>query len=411
MNFLKKMGVVTALVMTFSATAWANSAYTVVNPNYSAGKVGTIASNNGMVNPNATGALDGAPAVHSFTDANGQPRVLVYKYSGAAPKAVIYNPTTTPWTQVGTVANLEGKDFANLYGVTTVGNFLYVIDYDKGKVVKINMANNAYSAGEVYTFQGTAGYDAHGMAITAVGNEIYGLFAEVKDPWGAADYLPSKVVKLNKDTLMPISMPAQVGKNAFTLKSFNNKLYIASLGGKQNSDAYNSGQSRIDIVNLANMSVTTPITAGQNLPYDLRDITFNSNGDAYILAGKYINTYATMQGVVYKTTAAGIAVGQIGALKEQFNTAGYCWALHYESAADRLWFAKGNQIDLRTGSTYNVVRNNMAAQTVLGGASYPNLNSLTLIGQGVTLQGYQDPAHAAGHATSKLMRKIKNDRK
>ena len=426
MKTYKKASLVAAMVVAMSTTAWGNAAYSVVDTNYSTGRIGTIASTTGTVNQNAAGPLNGAPAVHTFKDANGQTRVLAYNYSYSAvnPEAVVYNPATATWTSVKSIANLAGTDISNLYGVATIGNYLYAIDYESAKVVKINMTNDSYSVEPTqYTLPGTAGFEKHGVAITAVGNDLYALFTEVNDPWGNANYLTSKVVKLNKDTLAPVGNPVEVGKNAFTLKYYNNKLYVASLGGKQQSDAYNSGQSRINVVNLATMTVTTPFTAGVNIPYDFRDITIGSNGTAYILVGKYINNYATMQGQVYKTTATaidsgniGIPVQQQGATSNTFNTGGFCWALHYESSTDRLWFAKGNQVELHAGSSYNPIRTPMPAGTVLSPATYPNLNSITLFDQGVTLRGYQapgmslgQPSMTSGQANMKAAKKIKTE--
>ena len=408
MNMFRKAGIVAALAAMISTTAWANAAYSVVDAGYSQGMIGTITSTDGRVQQNAVNQLPGAPAVHAFTDANGQTRVLAYNYSYSAvkPELVVYNPATPAWTPIKSFDKFAGENITNLYGIATIGNFMYAIDYDKATITKINMANNAYDVQSTYKFSATAGYDPHGMAIVAVGNDLYALFAEVKDPWNTADYLPSKVVKLNKDTLMPVGMPVPVGKNAFTLKHYNNKLYVVSLGGKQLTDAYNNGQSKIDVINLANMSVRTAMVAGGAVPYDFRDIAIGNNGVAYILAGKYINNYGSMQGGVYKTTATALENGSAGQPFNFNNTSGFCWALHYENATDRLWIAKGNQIDLHQGSDYRLIRDNMYVKTILANGTYENLNSITLIGQGVTLQGYQDPRMASGQAKMRAIKRI-----
>ncbi|BBB91514.1 MAG TPA: hypothetical protein PKA28_15755 [Methylomusa anaerophila] len=411
MKLFKKVWIVLALVMAFATTAWANSAYTVVNSGYSQGKVGTITST-GSVTPSAVSTpLNGAPAVHSFTDANGQPRMLVYNYTAATgnPEVLIYNPATSPWTQVKSIADLAGANIVNLYGIATSGSYLYAVDYDTAKIVQINMAGDAYSVTATYTFPGTTGYEKHGVAIAAVGDYVYGLFTEVDDDYATnPNYLTSKVVKLNKSTLAAVGTAAQVGKNAFTLKSYNNKLYVAAVGGKQRDDGtYNSGESKLNVVNLADMTVATPFTSGTAIPYEFRDITLSTAGDAYLLVGRYTPGYATMTGKVYKTTATAIASGSLGTEKQSFNTAGYYWALLYETAADRLWFAQGNQVDLRIASTYTSIVS-LPAQTILGGSQYPNLNSVALIGQaGATLQGYQDPALPGVQSGLKAARKIK----
>jgi hypothetical protein len=411
MRFFNKVGLILALAMAFAATALANSAYSVVNPGYTQGKLGTINSA-GMVTSSVipgTGFLNGAPSIHSFTDANGQPRVLAYNYlygSSPDPEVVIYNPTTTPWTPVKTIPNLAGNDITNLYGIATLGSNLYAVDYDTAKIVKINMAGDAYTVSGIYTFPGTAGYDKHGMAIAAVGDYVYGLFSEVINPWTTATYLNSKVVKLNKDTLAPVGTPVEVGKNAFTLKHYNNKLYVASIGGKQKNDGTsNVGESKLNVVNLANMMVTTPFTAGPTIPYDFRDIAISNTGNAYILVGSYNSSY-NMNGRVYQTTVAGIDSGSIGAPLENLNNVpGYYWALLYDNAAGRLWFAKGNQIDLRNGANYAPVRLNMFASSILGNADYPNLNSVTVLGQAGTLQGYHDPGMAGALKARRLQNK------
>jgi hypothetical protein len=410
MRFFNKVGLILALAMAFAATALANSAYSVVNPGYTQGRLGTINSA-GVVTSNVLPggiALNGAPAVHSFTDANGQPRVLAYNYlygTSPKPEVVIYNPTTTPWTPVKTIDNFADANITNLYGIATLGSNLYAVDYDTAKIVKINMAGDTYVVTGVYTFTGTAGYDKHGMAIAAVGDYVYGLFAEVTDPWGAANYLNSKVVKLNKDTLAPVGNPVDVGKNAFTLKHYNNKLYVASIGGKQKNDGTsNIGQSKLNVVNLTNMMVTTPFIAGTAIPYDFRDIAISNTGNAYILVGSYNSSY-NMNGRIYKTTVAAIDSGSIGSLVENLNNVpGYYWALLYDNAANNLWLAKGNQIDLRNGVNYAPVKLNMFANSVLGNADYPNLNSVTVLGQGGTLQGYHDPGMAGALKARRLQK-------
>lgn len=411
MRFFNKVGLILALAMAFAATALANSAYSVVDSGYTKGKIGTI-NGAGVVTSSVipgTGFLNGAPAIHSFTDANGQPRVLAYNYlygSSPNPEVVIYNPTTTPWTPVKTIPSFIGTDITNLYGIATLGSNLYAVDYDTAKIVKINMAGDAYSLAGTYTFPGTSGYDKHGMAIAAVGDYVYGLFAEVTDPWGAANYLNSKVVRLNKDTLAPVGNPVEVGKNAFTLKHYNNKLYVASIGGKQKNDGTsNVGESKLNVVNLANMTVTTPFTAGTMIPYDFRDIAISSTGSAYILVGSYNSSY-NMNGRVYQTTVAAIDSGNIGTLRENINNVpGYYWALLYDNAASRIWLAKGNQIDLRNGVNYVPVKLNMGAGTVLSDSSYPNLNSVTVLGQTGTLQGYHDPGMAGALKARRLQNK------
>lgn len=410
MRFFNKVGLLLALAMAFAATALANSAYSVVNPGYTQGKLGTINST-GIVTSNILPggiALNGAPAVHSFTDANGQPRVLAYNYlygTSPNPEVVIYNPTTTPWTPVKTIQNFADANITNLYGIATLGSNLYAVDYETAKIVKMNMAGDVYNVTGIYTFPGTAGYEKHGMAIAAVGDYVYGLFAEVTDPYGAANYLNSKVVRLNKDTLAPVGNPVEVGKNAFTLKHYNNKLYVASIGGKQKNDGTsNVGESKLNVVNLANMMVTTPFTAGPTIPYDFRDIAISNTGNAYILVGSYNSSY-NMNGRVYQTTVAGIDSGNIGASLENLNNVpGYYWALLYDNAASRLWFAKGNQIDLRNGINYAPVRLNMGAGTVLSDSTYPNLNSVTVLGQGGTLQGYHDPGMAGAQKARRLQK-------
>jgi hypothetical protein len=328
--------------------------YAVVDTAYTKGVLGDITPSGSTLaaNSNQVTGLNSDPTVHSFYDASGNLRVVVAQYGLTSPVYMIYDPTTNPWTKVST--NKIWSSISNLYGVVTLGSYLYAIDYDGAHIAKINMTNNAYSQDGYYTFAGTTGYQSNGVAITVLGGSVYGLFTTVDNPWATSPtYLASTVVKLDVSGTNPTAAAqASVGKNAFTLTPYGGKLYIASIGGKQQSGSYNTGESKLNVVTPGTtLSVATPFTANSTLPGDFRDITFSDSGDAYILTGYYDSSYANLNWTLYKTTATAInaATPDIGTTVHSTATSGYFWATLYEDIAasdDRFWFAKGNEIDI-----------------------------------------------------------------
>jgi len=86
-----------------------------------------------------------------------------------------------------------------------------------------------------------AGASVHGEGLTVVGDYLYALFT-VNPSGGYSVYSDSVVVKLYIDSAtgaLDYEGYITVGKNAFTLDHYNNKLYVCGLGGMQNPGSAN----------------------------------------------------------------------------------------------------------------------------------------------------------------------------
>ncbi|WP_312561107.1 hypothetical protein [Anaerospora sp.] len=403
--------------------------YTVVDEDYTRGEAGAIIQGAGgvtdiTVNKRQVIDLNKDPSLHSFQDSAspGQLRVALAQYKrvqGGAHIAAdigIYDPFANPWTMI---SQKKWNHIENLYGVVTLGDFLYGIDYDGARIVRITMTGDSYTEIGSYSFPGTAGYQSNGVAIAAVDGYLYGLFTTVNNPWiSSPQYLNSTVVKLDAGLVPVTGGQASVGKNAFTLEPFTTVsgttattcLYVACIGDRQNFGSHNP-DSCLDVVDLSTMTAKTAFKAGAangtSDQADFRDITFSNDGTAYILTGRYNVDYETLTGTLYKTSAAAIlaqAAANQPALLSQVaipainlqNTSGFFWAILYENGLaannDRLWFARGNDIavyNLPPGSTQAQPFTTLTPGQNLGLA---NLNSVAPFWEAVPVRRASRPA-------------------
>lgn len=411
--------------------------YTVVNGDYSEGEAGDITQGTGgvmdiAVNKSQVINLNKDPSLYSFEDAASlrQRRGVLAQYKrvqgGAHVSADIgiYDPSASPWA---VIAKKKWSNVENLYGVVTLGDSLYGIDYDGARIVRITMSGNSYTESGSYAFPGTAGYQSNGVAIAAVDGYLYGLFTTVNNPWiSSPQYLNSTVVKLDAGLVPVTGGQVSVGKNAFTLEPFTTVsgttattcLYVACIGGKQNFGSHNP-DSCLDVVDLSTMTAKTAFKAGAangtSDQADFRDITFSNDGTAYILTGRYNADYETLSGTLYKTSAAAIlaqAAANQPALLSQVavpainlqKTSGFFWVILYENGLaasnDRLWFARGNDIavyNLPPGSTQ---AQPFAALTPEQNLGLANLNSVAPFWEAVPVRrAYRSaPRSLASHS-------------
>ncbi|WP_312200726.1 hypothetical protein [Anaerospora hongkongensis] len=401
--------------------------YTILNQKYTEGAAGAITGIRSALPATFSAAkgrvnkLNGDPTMYFFKDADGNLRAVVAQYiykNGSATLALIriYDVTLENWLPVTDWITWPG--IKNLHDIVVQGDYLYGIDYDEAKVVKIDM-NDGYTQIGTYTFLPTDGYESHGVALASAHGYIYALFTTVKAPWGTADYQLSTVVQLNVDGDDPLKVrQVNAGKNAFTLERHTvngtNYLYAASIGGKQQYGTHNPDSALTVIALDGSSGAMTPHTAlkAGSLTgpaadkFDIRDIAFSDDGTAYVLAGCYNTAGTHLVGNLYKTTAAVIngkteaPLSDLGTPLATFDTAGYLWALLYENVAavnaDRLWFVKGNQIDIYKpdGSS---ARSFMPAELGTGDVNV-HLNSVTLIGQAPGLTAYRGTRSLAAHA-------------
>lgn len=340
-------------------------AYTVVSDDYSEGAAGNVnvsgspATYSVSVDKNQVGdtLLNGDPKLFSFLDAGSDLRLLLgqYEWGGAPIGFRVYDTSgTNPWTPVA--GPVSWAQAVNAYGAVRVGDYLYVIDFDGANVVQVKLtAPNQWTQTAYYHFPDTPARVHAGVAITAIGTDVFALFVTAADDTFST-YYDSTVVKLSTTGSFPPASPptATVGKNAFTLTPFDGKLYVACVGGPQQAGTPNDLQSRLNVVNPSgSMSVATPFITDVNgspaIPGDFRDIVFSDSGDAYVLIGYYDNTFSNLNYKLYKTSAASINSGSPSLGTKIFDTAapGYLWAILYQdSANDLFWFTRGNQIQI-----------------------------------------------------------------
>ncbi|WP_333594673.1 hypothetical protein [Anaerospora hongkongensis] len=420
--------------------------YTVVNDDYTGGEAGDIIQGAGgvtdiTVNKRQVIDLNKDPSLYSFQDAAspGQLRVALSQYKrvqgGAHITADIgiYDPFANPWT---VISQKKWNHIENLYGVVTLGDSLYGIDYDGARIVRITMTGDSYTEIGSYTFPGTAGYQSNGVAIAAVDGYLYGLFTTVNNPWlTSPQYLNSTVVKLDAGLVPVTGGQVSVGKNAFTLEPFTTVsgttattcLYVACIGGRQNFGSHNP-DSCLDVVDLSTMTAKTAFKAGvangTSDQADFRDITFSNDGTAYILTGRYNADYETLSGTLYKTSAAAIqaqaAAAQpallslvaVPAVNLQ-NMSGFFWAVLYENGAaaanDRLWFARGNDVAVYNLPPGSIQAQPFAALTPEQNLGLANLNSVAPFWEAVPVRRASRPAPRSLTSHGRMAKQARED--
>ncbi len=338
--------------------------YTVVNSSYTAGAAGAI-NGDRTASPTTFTAqigkvsgLNSDPALFNFFQGN-ESRLVLRQYNVSAPATLIANKIIDPFASAWTPSLAENtwSGVQNLHAVATKGNFLYATGYDLGKISVINMSSG-YTQTTSYQFPTAwpsiptsvvpAGASVHGEGLTVVGDYLYALFTV--NPGGSyTTYSDSVVVKLyiNSSTgLLTYVNYLTVGKNAFTLDQYNNKLYVCALGGMQNAGSSNA-ETRLDIIDLATFT-KTPVTKTASMGGDFRDITIVDDNNAYVFLGNY-NAGWNMDGNVYRTTVANLASPSAWTpVSNISNASGYLWGIYADS--NRFWFVKGNQIDIFAGA-------------------------------------------------------------
>lgn len=361
-GFLKRV-VVTALTLSVLGSSAALAAtenlfgYTVVDAGYSQGLAGAISGERTGAPTTFTSStkvtgLNSDPALFNFFQGNESRLVLrQYTYSTTSLLAnKILDPVAAAWTP--SLTEKTWNNVANLHAVATKGNYLYATGYDLARIAVVDMSNS-YTEKTSYQFPTAwpsiptsvvpAGAEVHGEGLTVVGSNLYALFT-VNPSGGYSVYSDSVVVKFNilPNGNLSYSNYITVGKNAFTLEHYNNKLYVCSLGGTQNAGSANA-DTRMDVIDLATFT-KTPVTKTAAMTGDFRDITIVDANTAYVFLGNYDASFANMVGGVYRTTVANLTSPSTWTKVSNVNSAGYLWGIYADS--NRFWFVKGNQIDI-----------------------------------------------------------------
>lgn len=405
--------------------------YTVVNSGYTAGRAGAITDNGSTVavRQNQGEAYNGDPTVHTFFDSGNNPRVAVAQYTYNQQAVVtIYDPSSNPWTPM--TDPLTWSNLSNIYGLVRINGYLYAIDYDLARVVEIRIGTDEYEqTNAVFDFNtafGSGGFNVipsgshgNGVALTVVGSTLYGLYSIVDNPWATTPtYTDSVVVKftLNQGTSIGVSAGdynAGLEKNAFTLVNDSTYFYVASIGGKQTYASPNAASKiqRLDVSGLTNLVTVLDTSA---LAYNMYDVTFDGSGHAYVLAGYYSDSSWTTFVGYMKQYDVGYPFSS-PANRDDFSSsgvAGYYWGIEYTSENSRLWYARGNAIDLwnSSGTAALVTKSG----TDLGTASYPIVNDMSYLSSvtlsGAKLRGYRSPLHASRSPRAVALRSIAQGR-
>lgn len=368
--------------------------YTVVDSGYTKGLAGAISGERTGVPTTFTSQtkvtpLNGDPALFNFFQGNESRLVLrQYNYSTTSllPNKII-DPLAATWSSL--VSDPTWSNVANLHAVATKGQWLYATGYDLARIAVVDM-NSSYAQAPstsipTYQFPTSwpaislpAGAESHGEGVVVVGSNLYALFT-VNPSGGSSVYSNSIVVKfaINPSTgALTYVNKLEVGKNAFTLELFNNKLYVCALGGMQNAGSANA-DTRLDVIDLATFTKTS-VAKTAAMVGDFRDITIVDANTAYVFLGNYDASFANMVGGVYRTSVANLTSPALWTKVSAVNSPGYLWGIYAD--ANRFWFVKGNQIDIFPGlpaSTADVAAKTFTP-TQLGYAG-GNLNSAIIL--------------------------------
>ena len=396
-GFLKRV-VVTALALSVLGSSAALAAtenlfgYTVVDAGYSQGLAGAISGERTGVPTTFTSStkvtgLNSDPALFNFFQ-GAESRLVLRQYTYSTTSLLpnkILDPVAAAWTP--SITEKTWSNVANLHAVATKGKWLYATGYDLAKIAVVNMDSSYTQAPYNYQFPTTwsiptsdvpTGSSVHGEGLTVVDNNLYALFT-VNPNGGYSVYSDSIVVKfdINVSTgALSYVGHLKVGKNAFTLDHYNNKLYVCGLGGMQNAGSANA-DTRLDIIDLTSFTKTT-VTKTSSMTGDFRDITIVDANNAYVFLGNYDASFGNMVGGVYRTTVANLASPSAWTKVSDVNSAGYLWGIYADS--NRFWFVKGNQIDIYPGlptSTSSVATKTFTPTQL--GYSGGNLNSAIIL--------------------------------
>ena len=300
-NMKKYLSMALAAVICIAAagTAFADVAFTTVDNNYASGAMGIISKNTSgdlATTPDVVTGLNGDQAIFSFRNTEGKARVMISQYTYSQPDTVwIYDPAGS-WT---TPIEVQWANFSNK------------------------------------------------RAIATLGSNLYGIFSERKGNYSNYEYNPGVILKLDKD--LNIVASADIGKNATKMAVFNDKIYVTSIGGKQNYGSFNT-DSKVEMVDTSTMEVTE-LLKGTDMSaqypgwaFDFHDIVF-SDTDAFILAGAYDNSGFTFESRIFKVSVADLNAKKLGNEFADSSNMGWTWGLDYDHVANQLMCFAGFQLN------------------------------------------------------------------
>ena len=282
-----------ALVLAFGAPASAHLLYTA-QTYYSNTKLGKVVGNTATVLSPVSG--DWGQGIFPFRDAQNRNRVAVTLYQGGADTIKILNPASVSWNSP--VATPSGHSLSNVRKMVSLGNYLYGISYgnnpyggqpsDVAQVRRFDMSNDAYAVDNSvgFTYTPAAG-QGHGEGLVAYNDHLYAILTTTTGgyPFG---YTPNRLAKLNAN-LAEVASVGLEGKNTDggTPGAYcqdGGTLYLTSWGGSQPTNTSYNPESRVEKVNLRNLTHSTLVT-GQQMR--ARDATWNHHFTAVAIHNRF----------------------------------------------------------------------------------------------------------------------------
>jgi hypothetical protein len=282
-----------------------------------------------------------------------------------------------------------GSDFAvNTYNTVRMGDYIYMLSHDVGRISKINLATGSLVSSVVMSGVAT-GYTAKGQDIIVTNGKIFALFY-VTDEAYPATYQNSIVVEVKHtdDNSAPtFGDQVTVGKNAQSLAPVDNYIYVPSIGGDQGYGTGNGVNSRIDRITLSESSMTV----------DTNPVYYVDNGDNYDFHGLVIGKEKTlifrvMGDAAYKQfaylthintadlhTARNAAVSTIPAnhLLEQEELTGAVQLLLYDDVYDHFWVAADGKLTIHNKDLSD--QKDLSMENELYGIAEGAINSIALL--------------------------------
>jgi hypothetical protein len=344
--------------------------------------------------------LNGDPTVQGF-DFDSTLGIAVTDYTGSAGNPIyIFNAANG---DLETSVSDGWSDVANLYELITIGNYLYALDYDNGRVVEINPNDGYAQTGVSYTVptvvQSGVTYYPHGVTLLNIGGSLYGLFAFADSTF--TTYANSELIKFTIKGGVSITVGANnhnsnFAQNAFAMSVSGSKVYVASIGGYQGT-GYNttsSIQSIADSGNLRTNSVSTVMSPSSTYPYNFLDVSFDG-ATAFVLMGAYDENF-NLTGTLLKTTN----FSTFSTIDSFTSIPYYYWAAQYTSNNNRLWYARGDQIWVYDAAktTSPVAELTLTAGSLLSTDEpypYNNISNFSIVDPphrgALALHGYRSP--------------------
>jgi hypothetical protein len=241
----------------------------------------------------------------------------------------------------------------NVRNTVRVGNYLYIMSYDVRRISKVHITTGTLVSSVEYP--AIDGYKVTGQDIIVTKGRIFALFAVPDSAF--ANYLDSIVIEVkhtDNDRAPTFGDEVKVGKNAQSLVSVDNYIYVPAIGGMQNNDTSNGANSRIDRITLSEngMIVDDKPVYYVDDDYDFHGLVIGK-GKALIL--RVMNDSSLYTTVAYLTqintadlhTVSNVAVSTIPAanhLIDEEMQGGYTYAMVYDDVLDHFWFATAGKL-------------------------------------------------------------------